>query len=322
MPIPQRLCLAGMTIELRHLRAFLAIAEEGNVTRAAARLHVGQPALSRTLRQIERHLGARLVDRSTHHLELTAAGRLFHDKAAVALAGVDAALDPRGLRSWPLRVGHTWAALGDHTVPLLRRWDETYPDIPLELRRIDEATAGLAQGTVDAALLRGTVTGSGLATRVLLRERRVGVVSADSPLASLSQVTLADLAAYPLAVNTVSGTTTPDLWPPTARPASTVEVTNTDEWLVAIAAGRAMGVSTTATPRNHTHPSLVYRPLVDAPAVPVVLAWREGPGHPAVPDLVTMAREVVGDGGADAGDRATGGHAGRTTGGHGGRGGA
>ncbi|WP_369215861.1 helix-turn-helix domain-containing protein, partial [Streptomyces flavofungini] len=64
-----------MTIELRHLRAFLAIADEGNVTRAAARLRLSQPALSRTLRQLEDHLGALLADRSTHHLELTARGR-------------------------------------------------------------------------------------------------------------------------------------------------------------------------------------------------------------------------------------------------------
>ncbi|MEU7483995.1 LysR family transcriptional regulator [Streptomyces sp. NPDC042319] len=282
-----------MTIELRHLRAFLAIAEEGNITRAAARLHLGQPALSRTLRRLEEHLGSRLVDRSTHHLELTPAGRTFRDKTAAALAAVDAALDPRGLTSWPLRIGHTWAAFGDHTVPLLRRWDETHPDVPLELRRVDERTAGLTQGRVDAAVLRGAVTAPGLVTELLLWEERVVVMPSDSPLAGLSRVTLADLARHPVALNTVSGTTTLDMWPPTARPVGTIEVSNTDEWLVAIAAGRAVGISTTATPRNHTHPSVVHRPLADAPPVPVVFARREGPGHPAVPDLLALAREVV-----------------------------
>lgn len=87
-----------------------------------------------------------------------------------------------------------------------------------------------------------------------------------------------------------------DLWPPAARPVATVEVTDTDEWLMVIAAGRAVGISTTATPGNHTHPSLVLRPLVDAPDVPVFLAWREGPGHPALPDLVALAHEVLADG--------------------------
>ncbi|WP_058043589.1 LysR family transcriptional regulator [Streptomyces roseifaciens] len=297
MPDRLRLCSCGMTIELRHLRAFLAIAEAGNVTRAAARLHLSQPALSRTLRQLEDHLGARLVDRSTHHLELTAEGRTFRDKAAAALAAVDIALDPGRLRSWPLRLGHTWAALGDHTIPLLRRWDETHPGIPLELLRVDDRTAGLTQGKVDAALLRGgAVTSAGLRTELLLSEERVVVMPADSPLATLPRVTLADLAGYPIALNTVSGTTTMDLWPPAARPVATIEVTNTDEWLIAIAAGRAVGVSTSATPSNHMHPSLVYRTLADAPAVPVVLAWREGPGHPAIPDLLALAHEVLANG--------------------------
>ncbi|MFE0043350.1 LysR family transcriptional regulator [Streptomyces albireticuli] len=285
-----------MTIELRHLRAFLAIAEAGSVTRAAARLHLGQPALSRTLRQLEDHLGARLVDRSTHHLELTAEGRTFRDKAAAAVAAVETALDPGGLRSWPLRLGHTWAALGDHTVPLLRRWDETWPGTPLELLRVDDRTAGLTQGKVDAAVLRGADAWAGLRTEPLLSEERVVVMPADSPLAALPRVTLADLAGRPVVLNTVSGTTTMDLWPPATRPVAAIEVTNTDEWLIAIAAGRALGVSTSATPSNHMHPSLVYRPLVDAPAVPVVLAWREGPVHPALPDLLALAREVLGGG--------------------------
>ncbi|WP_329332444.1 LysR family transcriptional regulator [Streptomyces sp. NBC_00663] len=282
-----------MTVELRHLRAFLVIAEEGNITRAASLLHVSQPALSRTLRRLEDHLGARLVDRSTHHLELTTQGRVFRDKAAAALSAVDTALDPGGLRSWPLRLGHPWAALGDHTVALLRRWDETHPDTRLELLRVDDRTAGLTQGRVDAALLRGAVTSPGLRTELLTWEERVVVLPADSPLTDLPRVTLADLVDRPIAVNVVAGTTTMDLWPPTARPSATIEVTNTDEWLMAIAAGRAVGISTTATPSNHAHPSLVYRPLTDAPPVPLVLAWREGVGHPAIPDLVTLAHEVL-----------------------------
>ncbi|MBW1597719.1 LysR family transcriptional regulator [Streptomyces sp. JJ38] len=282
-----------MTIELRHLRAFLAIAEEGNVTRAAARLHVSQPALSRTLRRLEDHLGTRLVDRSTHHLELTPEGHTFRDKAAAALTAFENAVDPAGLRRWPLRVGHNWAALGDHTVPLLRRWDETRPDVPLELLRIDEHTAGLAQGRVDAALLRGTVLPPGFRTEPLLREERVVVMPADNPLASQPRVTLVDLAPHPIALNTVFGTTTLDLWPPSARPTATIEVANTDEWLLAIAAGRALGVTTSATPSNHAHPALVYRPLADAPPVPVVLAWRDGDGHPALPDLVALTHAVL-----------------------------
>ncbi|MFC0597394.1 LysR family transcriptional regulator [Streptomyces palmae] len=286
-----------MTMELRHLRAFLAIAREGTITGAAARLHIGQPALSRTLRQLEAHLGVRLVDRSTHHLELTAAGRTFHDKAAAALAAAEAAFDPRSLTALPIRLGHPWAALGDLTVPLLRRWDREHPEVPLRLLRVDDRTAGLTRGRVDIALLRGEVAAPGLVTELLLEEGRVAVVPADSVLSERGALTLADLADWPLALNTVAGTTTLDLWPAAARPAKTIEVTNTDEWLTAIAAGRAVGISTTATPGLHSHPTIAYRPLTDAPPVPVVLAWRQGvPAHPAIPALVRLARELVAEG--------------------------
>ncbi|MFD8217473.1 LysR substrate-binding domain-containing protein [Streptomyces sp. NPDC059697] len=79
------------------------------------------------------------------------------------------------------------------------------------------------------ALLPGPVASAGFRTGLLLSEERVVVMPADSPLAALAQVTSADLAAHPIALNTVSGTTTMELWQPTARPIATIEVTNTDE---------------------------------------------------------------------------------------------
>ena len=245
-----------MTAELRHLRAFVAIADEGNLTRAAARLHLTQPALSRTLQQLEAHLGVRLVQRSTHHLELTAAGQVFRDRARAALAAVDEALDPTRAATWPLRLGHAWSALGPHTTTLLRRWRQTHPHIPLELLRIDDRTAGLDQGKVDAAVIREPSPLPDLHTERLFAEPRMAVVPTDSPLAGHAVLTLADLAEYPVALNTISGTTTIGLWPENARPRTTIEVANTDDWLAAIAAGRAVGVTTSATAEMHPHPAV------------------------------------------------------------------
>ncbi|PRX45882.1 DNA-binding transcriptional LysR family regulator [Prauserella shujinwangii] len=285
-----------MTIELRHLRCFLAVAEEGNITRAAQRLHLTQPAVSRTLRQLEQRLGFRLVDRSTHHLLLTPEGHAFRDKAAAALAAVDDALDPARLVPWPLRVGHAWAAFGGHTADLLRRWEQRHPDTPLELLRIDDHTAGLATGRVDVAVLRGPVRATGLATASLPSEERVAAVPTDSPLACRDELTLADLTGEVVAVNPVSGVTTLDLWPPAIRPARSLRVANTDDWLAAIAAHRAVGITTSATRRLHTYPGVAFVPVTGAAPIPVVLAWRRAPGHPAIPDLVALAHEVLGPG--------------------------
>ncbi|MEV4537091.1 LysR family transcriptional regulator [Asanoa sp. NPDC049518] len=282
-----------MTVEVRHLRAFLAIAEEGTITRAAARLHLTQPALSRTLRQLETHLGLSLVERSTHHLRLTAAGEAYRDRAAAAVAAVDDALDPARAGTWPLRLGHAWSALGAHTTTLLRRWQQEHPRIPLELLRIDERTGGLARGGVDVAILRAPVDLPDIEAVALTSEARVAAVPVDSPLAGLPVLRLADLAAYPIAVNSLSGTTTLDLWPPSQTPAAAVETANTDDWLAAITAGRAVGVTTEATAAMHPHPAVAYVPLADAPSVAVSLAWRRPPSHPAVADLVALAREIV-----------------------------
>ena len=282
-----------MTMELRHLRCFLAIAEEGTLTRAATRLHLTQPVVSRTLRQLEDHLGVRLIDRSTHHLGLTAAGHSFRIRAASAVAAADAAFDPAQLGVWPLRLGHAWSAFGEFTVSLLRSLLQEHPDVPLELRRIEDRTAGLARGEVDAALLRGPVTTPGIRTEPLMMEPRLAAVPDGTPLAARSRLTLGDLAGYPMVPNTASGTTT-DLWPASIRPGATIEVANTDDWLAAIAAGKAVGVTTTATASVHPYPGIAYRPLAGAADLTVSLAWTHPPTHPAIAKLVTLAREVVG----------------------------
>jgi DNA-binding transcriptional LysR family regulator len=134
--------------------------------------------VSRTLRQLEDQLGVRLIDRSTHHLGLTAAGHAFQIRAASAVTAADAAFDPGQLGVWPLRLGHALSAFGEFTVGLLRSWMQEYPDVPLELRRIEDRTAGLSRGEVDAALLRGPVTTPGIRTEPLMTEPRLAAVPA------------------------------------------------------------------------------------------------------------------------------------------------
>jgi DNA-binding transcriptional LysR family regulator len=282
-----------MTVEARHLRSFLAIAEAGSITRAATLLHVTQPALSRTLRQLEQHLGVPLVARSTHHLELTRAGRAYAIRAQAALAGLDNALDPAQVEAGPLRVGHAWAALGRRTALLLREWSTRRPDVQLDLPRVNERLAGLGTGAVHLAILRAPGPLRAYATRVLFHDPRMAVVSAESALAQRDSLSLADLAGEVVATNPISGTTRLDLWPVETRPARTIETPDTDEWLVTIASGRAVGVSGASTAEVHAFPGVRYVPLADAPDLPVVLAWPDPPTHPAALEFVDVAAEVA-----------------------------
>ncbi|AZI59179.1 LysR family transcriptional regulator [Nakamurella antarctica] len=296
-----------MTIELRHLRAFLAIAQEGTVTAAAAALHMTQPAVSRTLIQLEAQVGLSLVDRSTHHLHLTPAGERFQARAAAAVAAFEDATDPERWGTWPLRLGYAWSALGNATPVLLRGWARTNPDIPLELLRCDERTAGLAAGSVDAALIRGDPTYQDLTYRdptyqdltyrdltreLLMMERRIAAVPSESYLAAAESVTLEDLARETVAINPASGSTTLDLWPPQSPPA-TITVANTDDWLSAIASGRAVGVTAAATGELHRYPGVTYLPLRGAPDLPVYFATKNPPTHPAVDALLAMMKTVL-----------------------------
>ena len=276
-----------MTVEIRHLRAFLAIAEERNLTRAAQRLHLTQPALSRTLAQLERLVGARLVDRSTHHVGLTDAGRRFERAAFDAVRAVEAAVAAAGGEELPLRLGHSWSA-GLHLSALMRAWNREPRPCALVVLRHDDRSAGLTSGRVDAALMRGQVDAGRFRSVVIDEEPRVAVLRADHPLAERRRVELTDLADGDLVVTTI-GTTTPALWPGPGRPRIATEVTTIDDWLVAIASGIGFGVSVASTATLHPFPNVRYVPLDGAPPVPLYLAWPKRSPHPAVKTLVSLA---------------------------------
>lgn len=108
-----------MNVELRHLRTLVAIGDEGTITGAALALHMSQPALSRTLEQLESRLGTRLVERTTRRLTLTEAGRRLWEHAHRILDQVDTALAEAvaGTQPRSIRVAFAWSALGSHGSP-------------------------------------------------------------------------------------------------------------------------------------------------------------------------------------------------------------
>ncbi|QDQ09329.1 LysR family transcriptional regulator [Streptomyces spectabilis] len=285
-----------MDVELRHLKALAAIADAGTVTAAAALLHMTQPALSRTLAQLEARVGVRLVDRSSRHLVLTPAGSTLLGHGRAILAHLDAALADARAVDRPLRLGYTCAVLGQQTVPLLRSWRRGQPHAPLEVVRQDNSTAGLATGDTDVAVLRTVPADPRIRTEALYTEDRVAALPDDHPLAARARVRLAELTAgpaLPLALWPDTGTASVDLWPPAQRPHRTVEVRNVDEWLNLIATGGAFGVGAAGTAESHSHPGVRFVPIDDAPAATVYLAHPAHPTHPRTEEFLAAVREVV-----------------------------
>ncbi|HTZ35973.1 MAG TPA: LysR family transcriptional regulator, partial [Stellaceae bacterium] len=154
-------------MELRHLRYFVAVAEEGHVTRAAERLGIQQPPLSQQIRALERELEAQLFHRKPRGVELTAAGRAFLDDAKAILARAEAAVAgarraARG-ESGRIGIGFTSSASFHPFVPrTIRRFRERHPLVALALEEsgTTELVAALRSNQIDAAFVRSPFGGS------------------------------------------------------------------------------------------------------------------------------------------------------------------
>lgn len=146
-------------MELRHLRYFVAVAEEENVTRAAAKLHVAQPAVSRQIRDLEEDLGAALLERSAKAVRLTDAGRIFLEEARAVLQRVDDAVKAvqavAGGATGDLHVGYAPSLTVQILPRALRRFQTDWPRVRVSLHDLStgEMLAGLRENRLDLALM-------------------------------------------------------------------------------------------------------------------------------------------------------------------------
>lgn len=276
-----------MSVELRQLRCLVAIADAGSFTDAAIDLGISQAAASRTLASLESALGVRLLRRTTREVALTAAGRRVLAPARRALAAADDVAREAGAGHTRLRIGYAWSAMGRHTTAFQRRWASEHPDTGLQLIRTNSVTAGLAEGACDLAVIRTEPDQPRFRDAIVGLERRYCAMAADDPWAARRSLRLAELSGRVLVIDRRTGTTSPDLWPPEERPA--IEYTgDIDDWLTAITTGRYIGVTPESTVTQYPRPGVVYRPLRDAPPVPVRLMWWRDDAHPATAAAVGL----------------------------------
>ncbi|GAB2745812.1 LysR family transcriptional regulator [Kitasatospora kifunensis] len=279
-------------LELRHLRAFLAVVDHRSFRGAAETLWISQSALSRTIAQLERIVGQTLLERNHRGVLLTEVGERLLPLAARALSAADDAVTATVSPHSTLRVGFSYNALGENTTPLVREFESVHPGVRVELRRIDEVPfAGIEDGRSHVAILRGLPADPRIGHVVLHQEPRVAALPREHPVAALAEVTMDDMRHSPLVVVPITGTTTLSLWDGVGQaPRQVIRVHNLEEWLEAIAAGRGIGLSGESTSMLHPHPWVVYRPVSDAPLLPVVLAWAGDQPHPLTSDFVDLAK--------------------------------
>jgi DNA-binding transcriptional LysR family regulator len=191
-------------VDFRHLRAFIAVADESSVTRAADRLHISQPPLSRHIRQLEEELGLRLFVRHRHGVTLTDAGRQLLKEARVldAAASDFFAAARRVTRddSHTIRVGigwGLWEPVNRVRVELARRADHPTIEV-IDLNCSEEANERLRDRSLDVVFSRPPFDTGALNVGPLFKERLLAVLREDHPLASRKEIRLRELATEPL----------------------------------------------------------------------------------------------------------------------------
>lgn len=286
------------------MRYVLALAEERHFGRAAARVHVAQPALSQQVKQLERELGVELFRRTTRRVELTEAGRRFAEQARGILAGVERAEADMALlaagRAGRVSVGFIGTATYDVLPRVAHEVRAELPDLDLQLRGevlSPQLVAGLADGTFDLALLRPEST-TDLAVRTLRSERLVAVLPRPHPLSDRRRIRLAELAGEAFVAHPSGHRSS--LHERVLRacadagfePTSLVEVAETATMVVFVAAG--LGVALVPEPvRSLGLEGVSYVELADPPTIELALARRREEPSPAVRNVAAIIERIV-----------------------------
>jgi DNA-binding transcriptional LysR family regulator len=292
-----------MNVELRHLRYFVAVAEEASFTAAARRVHVAQQVLSSQIRQLEDTLGVQLLERTSRGVDLTGAGLAFLDGARATLAALDrsaaAARNAAQALRGVLSVGLSVAAAGELPTRLLAAFEQAWPEVRVELRTFDLASpaAGLLDHSTDVAFVRLPIEAAGLELEPLAEEARVFVLPAAHPLARQPDLGLGDVAGLPwVAAQAADDGCDPAAWrddwlmsprPGGDQPIIGAVARTIDEWREYVVAGRGISLCPASAETFHARPDLAFIPARDVRPTVLAVGVRAGDANP-------VARQFVG----------------------------
>lgn len=292
-------------MELRHLRYFVAVAEEGNFRRAAEKLRMSQPPLSQQVKDLEREIGAALFERSGRGVRLTHAGSMFLVEARRTLeqAGQAAQTAARAQRGeiGHLSIGFVGSATYEALPRMLRAFRVGYPEVGLELQTMStlQQLSAFREGRIQLGILRPPVDGD-LFTRTITRESLVAVIPADHPLSEKKPLSLADFAGEDFI-----------LWPRDHDPHALVQILSlcqkadfspnvvqqsaelqTITGLVAAGVGVSLLIG---NPKHLLRHDGVVHKTIEAPPAhwELSVAWREDEHSPVVQAFLEVADSVI-----------------------------
>jgi DNA-binding transcriptional LysR family regulator len=294
-------------MELRHLRYFLAVAEELHFHRAATRLHISQPPLSQQIRALERELGVTLLERNRRRVTLTAAGEGFRDDVRTILAAVERASErarhvARGSLG-TLSIGFVGSAMFSPTLPdILREFRAGHPDVELVLRELPTTAQlrALVGGELDVGVIRGPVADSEGDPQVELltiqREHLVAALPADHRLAARRRLRAENLRGETFVI--LARREAPGLYASLVSamgeaggvPEDVLEVAEMQTIISLVAGGFGVSLvpaSVGQVPRS----GVAFRPIAGpTPTIELSVAWRAGTGSPVRDAFLAVAK--------------------------------
>ncbi|MEV6409578.1 LysR family transcriptional regulator [Streptomyces bobili] len=296
-----------MDVHGRDLRYFAAVAEELHFTRAAERLFVSQPALSKQIRMLERQLGAPLFERDRQGVRLTPVGAALLPHASQVLAAWDAAREAvevakAGQRT-TLLVGMSTSPGRSGLLPAIRsRFTDAHPDVTVKLRQVswEDSTAGLSDASSDLAFIWLPLPDPDRYTWVVVAEEpRLVALPQEHPLAARAAIDFADLLDEPFLALPESAGALRDYWLALdargARPLRIgAEIASTDETYEALVDGRGVCLLASGNAPLIALGGVVTRPVRGISPSRLALAWRADDHRPLVLDYARACRQATG----------------------------
>jgi DNA-binding transcriptional LysR family regulator len=297
-----------MELELRALRFFVAVAEELHFSRAAERLYIDQPTLSRHIRRLEANLGVELLRRTTREVALTPAGTVFLEKARCTLAAaadaVDAARQAAEGHVGVLRVG-----MIAHAAPELRRtafdvYEQRCPQVVLKSTSYPytDPSCGLVAGETDVSFGWLPIEHPAIETEVLYEEPRLFVLAAEHPLTRRNLLRLEEVENEPFfelagMEDEPVAVAWNDFWQLQPRPDGQrrpvgAVVSNEQEWLDGLMRGRAISTTALSARNFYPWPGIAYVKAEGISPARVAVAWRTDGVTPLVANFLAVVREL------------------------------